>query len=106
MPANQKIQYKKDIIIYLVNQLLQAELALNLGIVADQKIVDEYATGIHNQTNNVKVEQVKSYVRNEILVKMIVKQEVIDNITITDNELKTFYANNPDKFSQSESIHV
>ncbi|MCK4503569.1 MAG: ankyrin repeat domain-containing protein, partial [Desulfuromonadales bacterium] len=54
MPASQKIKYEKDILNYLVNQHLQAQIALNLGIEADQEVVDKYATGIHNQTNNIK----------------------------------------------------
>jgi peptidyl-prolyl cis-trans isomerase C len=51
-------------------------------------------------------EELKSRIREEMAMKRLIDTEVVEKITVSEKEAKEYYDNNPDSFSQAESVRA
>jgi len=50
--------------------------------------------------------ELEEFARKEIYINNLIEQEIASKVTISDDDAKKFYDENPDKFKQSESVQA
>lgn len=118
--ANLSAEQKKTVELAVLNQLVSAELLFQEGRKRNIVNVDDRITAQLNQSksrfpstadynkaladNGLTESTVKEFARKEIYINNLIEQEIANNVTVTDEEIKKFYDENTDKFIQTESV--
>ncbi|MRR55785.1 MAG: peptidylprolyl isomerase [Deltaproteobacteria bacterium] len=50
--------------------------------------------------------ELEEFARKEIYINNLIEQEIASKVTVSDEDVKKFYDENPDKFKQSESVQA
>jgi peptidyl-prolyl cis-trans isomerase C len=58
------------------------------------------------KTNNLTEPEAQEIVRNDIVVTNLLEKEVVDKITISELEVRDYYLQNQDKFTQPEGTQI
>lgn len=113
LPSEYRAQYTKE---QILNQTIDKTLLLQEGkkqgfiVSADDisaqinEILAQYGIQENDlkrllEAQNITLEQYRGYVREELLVNKVLQESVINKITITDNDLVSYYDNNPAEFT-------
>jgi peptidyl-prolyl cis-trans isomerase C len=90
----QKQQVRQDIINQLINQKLILNVASDLKVSLDQKIVNERFEGSKARYQGIAPEKLKQLIENEFLFEETIKrvrEEKASKIIVSDEDLRKFY---------------
>jgi peptidyl-prolyl cis-trans isomerase C len=106
----------------ILDKLIATRLCLNRAIAADQvtgkEIADKFVADLQQKNaseaafrsrliaEGTTLEQFKAQVLEQAVVKAVVDREVRGKQKVTDEEIKRFYTDNPDKFQQPEQVRI
>ena len=117
---------KKKLDQYIVQVLLMQE-AQNRGLTVTEEVKDKFAQSRMNQvmkSNNLNKEQLKAALKQQgiesldqykkVLVEQgkdylliqVLQDKVLENVQVTDEEVKNYYEENKDKFNQKAAAHL
>ncbi|MBD3308724.1 peptidylprolyl isomerase [candidate division KSB3 bacterium] len=107
LPEAQKQQVEQNIINQLVTQKVLLQKAAELGITADEAQVDQRMEAIKaQQTDDIPEDQLRELIANEMVIQNLIQQEVIDNLTISDEEAQQYYDEQPEQFNEPEQVQA
>lgn len=109
-------EVKKVVIENIVGMILMYQKSLEEGITVEKDKIDNEFENLKGQypdeksfqefleQNNVSDEIIRTQIVRGIAIQRFLKQQFIDNTTINDNEVKSFYDNNPGQFRRPEAV--
>lgn len=107
---------KEDMVNNMVEKELLYQKSHDLGITVDPETIDGQMQQFKQQfpdENQYKQQlselgyteaQLRSEIEKNLAIKKLIEQELASNVTISDEELKTHYENNPDQFKTPEQV--
>ena len=111
---------QKEFDLQALNQIISAELLYQAGQKLETKDLDkQVAAKISQSKSRFPSEQefdktlqsmdmttadLNDYTRRDIIIANFIQQTIASKVTVSDEESKKFYDQNPDKFSQSETV--
>jgi parvulin-like peptidyl-prolyl isomerase len=90
-PAEQKTQVQKNILDQLVLQHLLLQEAAKVGIAVTDEVVNQRYEAFKAQRPDVPEEQVKPFIKNELMNQQMIEQEIVSKITVSDEEMQQYY---------------
>jgi len=105
-PAEQKTQVQKNILDQLVLQHLLLQEAAKVGITVTDEVVNQRYEAFKAQRPDVPEEQVKPFIKNELVIQQTLEQEVISKITVSDEEMQQYYEEKKAQFKEPEQVQA
>ncbi|MDD2540047.1 MAG: peptidylprolyl isomerase [Desulfuromonadaceae bacterium] len=118
IPPYLKEEFEKQ----ALNQLISSELLFQAGQKLDIKDLDKQTadrlekirTGFPDtkeyakQLQNIGMDEnmLRDYTRRDLIIANFVNTNFASQVTVDEKEIKTFYDQNPDKFSQAEQVRA
>ncbi len=116
MDAEQLKRYEDQIRDTLINRTLLLQQAQSLGIEANAGLVtkakDEFEAGFENEqayrdalsAMGFTEEQLNVQIKDGLTIKALVDKTVIQQVNVTDQQVRAYYEGNPDKFRRPEQV--
>ncbi|MDY0091363.1 MAG: peptidylprolyl isomerase [Candidatus Vecturithrix sp.] len=105
-PAEQKTQVQKNILDQLVLQHLLLQEAAKVGIAVTDEVVNQRYEAFKAQRPDVPEEQVKPFIKNELMIQQMIEQEIVSKITVSDEEMQQYYEEKKAQFKEPEQIQA
>ena len=114
--AEQLKRYEGQIRDTLINRTLLLQQAQSMDIEADAGLVakakDEFRAGFENEQAyqdalaemGFSEEQLDSQIKDGLTIKALVDKAVIEQVNVTDQQIRTYYDGNPDRFRRPEQV--
>lgn len=105
-PAEQKTQVQKNILDQLVLQHLLLQEAAKVGIAVTDEVVNQRYEAFKAQRPDVPEEQVKPFIKNELMIQQMIEQEIVSKITVSDEEMQQYYEEKKAQFKEPEQVQA
>ena len=105
-PAEQKQQIEQNILQQLVVQHLLLQEAEKVGVTVEDEVVNQRYEAFKAQRPDVSEEQIKPFIRNELVIQKTIEQEVVSKIAVTDEELQQYYDERKEQFKEPEQVQA
>ncbi|MBU1657914.1 peptidyl-prolyl cis-trans isomerase [bacterium] len=92
VPADKQAEFRKQVLEQLVAKELVYGDAKKTGILESKEFKDEY-------------KEVQERIKKELAIQVWQKKE-LDNVQVSDAELKDYYNKNKEEFDEKESVHA
>lgn len=90
VPEDYKLQLDKSMVLdQMISEKLLIQEAKNMGLEKDKDVF----------------EQIKK-MTEQILVQALIEKEILDKITVNDEEISEYYEQNKDSFTEKEQVHL
>lgn len=118
VPAQQRDRILRDVLDQIVSYKLLTQESKARQIAATDSEVDERMKEIQAQfpsedafkqmltSRNTTVEQVRGDIRQDLTVQKLITGAIADKVAVTPEQVKDFYARNPDQFKQPERVRA
>lgn len=103
-PAEQRQQIDQNILQQLVVQRLLMQEAEKLGVTVEDEVVNQRYEAFKTQRPNIPEEQIKPFIRDELVIQKTIEQEVASKIAVTDEELQQYYDERKEQFQEPEQV--
>jgi peptidyl-prolyl cis-trans isomerase C len=116
------VDQKKAAETAVLNQLVSAELLYQAGLKLEVKDIEKKVSAQINsakakfpspaqfdkslQENGITEKDLSEYARKEIYINNLIETQIASKVSVTDEEAKKFYDENPDKFKMPESVRA
>ncbi len=104
--AEQKTQVQKNILDQLVLQHLLLQEAAKVGIAVTDEVVNQRYEAFKAQRPDVPEEQVKPFIKNELMIQQMIEQEIVSKITVSDEEMQQYYEEKKAQFKEPEQVQA
>lgn len=106
MPADQQTQIKQS----LLNQIITEKLILQKGrednITLSEQVLNTQFESIKAQQPEIPPEQLKEFLRQKLLVQIIIQQLVTSKVTVTEDEIKALYDQRKDQLDEPAKVRA
>ena len=111
-------QLKKEILDNIIGMILMYQASKENGITIEQTSVDDQLGQLKSQYPdeakfkealaelNITEDVIKEQINRGMAIQKFIKQNFVEKTVISDDEIKAFYDNNPDKFKKPESVRA
>ncbi|PID56479.1 peptidylprolyl isomerase [candidate division KSB3 bacterium] len=106
LPEEQRVQTEKSIVEQLVTEQLLLLKAEEIGITADEALVNERFEQVKSQRPELSEETLKNMIKKDSIIQQLLDREVISKVSVTDDEVQAYYEENKDRFQEPEQIQA
>ncbi|MEO6214353.1 MAG: peptidylprolyl isomerase [Vicinamibacterales bacterium] len=118
VPKERRDQVYRSALDQLVTYTLLGQEIKARGITADEKLVEEEMKQVRGQFKTeqefekaltgrgLTPERLRADMKREAGIKVMMDAEVAGTVPVTDEDIRTFYEKNPDKFKQPEGVRA
>jgi peptidyl-prolyl cis-trans isomerase C len=106
LPAEQKTQIEANIVNQLVTEKLLLQAAAKENITADDTLIAQRLEQVKAQRPDIAEDQLKALLEKDFIIQQLIQQEVMAKIEIPDEEVRKYYDEQKDQFSEPEQVQA
>lgn len=106
LPDEQKTMIEQNILEQLIVQKLVLEQAFHLNLTPNEEALNEQLESAKDHLPDADMEQLKKLLRDDMLVQQAIQEAVVAKLSVPDEDVQTYYENNPDQFKESEQVQA
>ncbi|NIQ37894.1 MAG: peptidylprolyl isomerase [Proteobacteria bacterium] len=111
-------QVKREVLESLINRELLYQESQRKGIGVEQSAVDDRMRALKGRFStegefksalsqmNLSEAEVESQIKREMVIQKLIDEQFADKITVSDDEIRTYYDSNPDLFRKPEEVRA
>ena len=106
IPEDQLKLVEQNILDQLILQKLLVQKASQLNITVDEELLAQQIESAKQMMPDVALEQLKPLLKDDLLVRQVIEQEVVAKVSVSDEEVQGFYDENPEQFTEPEQVQA
>jgi peptidyl-prolyl cis-trans isomerase C len=105
-PEEERKKVEPNIINQLVTRKLLLRVAADANVTADEALVNQQFENLKTQQPEIADDYLRQFLTDEITIQQTIQQEVVEKVTITDEEAQSYYDEQKDQFNEPERIRA
>jgi len=106
IPEEQLKLVEQKIIEQLILQRLLTEKAVQLNLTADEELLAQQMEAAAQMMPDVDSERLQELLENDLLAQQVIEQEVVANLSVSDEDAQGFYDENLEQFMEPEQVEA